>query len=141
MHLIELGIKNVFEYKSSINWLINEIISERGSINACNEIINVINSIGKKPLYYEYNDELHLYGEEEDSLQEMLMQRDLPAELVINAVGENEEILESIEKANQPDKDVKDVEDGDDTDPLLDEAIETVIDIGTASTSRKTYIR
>lgn len=47
----------------------------------------------------------------------------------------NEEILESIEKANKSDKDVKDVEDGDDTDPLLDEAIEIVIDTQTASTS------
>ena len=47
----------------------------------------------------------------------------------------SEEILESIEKANSTDKDVKDVEDGDDTDPLLDEAIETVIDTQTASTS------
>lgn len=76
--------------------LINEIISERGPMNACYEIVNVINLIGKNPLYYEYNDELYLYGEEVDSLQEMLMQRDLPAELVINAVGENEEILENL---------------------------------------------
>ena len=47
----------------------------------------------------------------------------------------SEEILESIEKANSTDKDVKDIEDGDDTDPLLDEAIETVIETQTASTS------
>ena len=47
----------------------------------------------------------------------------------------SEEILESIEKANQTDKELKDVEDGDDTDPLLDEAIETVIETQTASTS------
>ena len=47
----------------------------------------------------------------------------------------SEEILESIEKANRSDKDTKDVDDGDDTDPLLDEAIEIVIDTQTASTS------
>ena len=47
----------------------------------------------------------------------------------------SEEILESIEKANSTDKDAKDIEDGDDTDPLLDEAIETVIETQTASTS------
>lgn len=47
----------------------------------------------------------------------------------------SEEILESIEKANSTDKDVKDVDDGDETDPLLDEAIETVIETQTASTS------
>ena len=47
----------------------------------------------------------------------------------------NEEIIESIEKANSPDKDQKDVLDDDDTDPLLDEAIETVIETQQASTS------
>ena len=47
----------------------------------------------------------------------------------------SEEILESIEKANSTDKDVNDLDDGDDTDPLLDEAIETVIETQTASTS------
>ena len=48
----------------------------------------------------------------------------------------NEEILESIERANSSDKNAKEIEDSDDdTDPLLDEAIETVIESGTASTS------
>ena len=47
----------------------------------------------------------------------------------------NEEIIESIEKANSPDKDVKDMTEDDDTDPLLDEAIETVIETQQASTS------
>ena len=47
----------------------------------------------------------------------------------------NEEIIESIEKANSPDKDVKDMAEDDDTDPLLDEAIETVIETQQASTS------
>ncbi len=47
----------------------------------------------------------------------------------------NEEILESIEKANNTDKDVKDLDEDNDTDPLLDEAIEVVIDTRQASTS------
>ncbi len=48
----------------------------------------------------------------------------------------NEDILESIEKANSSDREIdasKDEED--DTDPFLMDAIETVIDIGQASTS------
>ena len=47
----------------------------------------------------------------------------------------SEDILESIENSNKTDKDVNDLDDGDDTDPLLDEAIETVIETQTASTS------
>lgn len=48
----------------------------------------------------------------------------------------NEDILESIEKANKSDKE-KDMEqdEEDDVDPFLNDAIETVIDIGQASTS------
>ena len=48
----------------------------------------------------------------------------------------SEEILETIEKANSTDKDVKaNPEEDDDTDPLLEEAIETVIETRQASTS------
>ena len=47
----------------------------------------------------------------------------------------SDEVLESIEKANNNEKEVKDIEDGDDTDPFLDEAIETVIETQQASTS------
>ena len=47
----------------------------------------------------------------------------------------SDEILETIEKANSNEKDVKDVESDDDIDPLLDEAIETVIETRQASTS------
>ena len=47
----------------------------------------------------------------------------------------NEDVLESIEKANTNEKELKDIEDDDDTDPFLDEAIETVIETGQASTS------
>ena len=47
----------------------------------------------------------------------------------------SEEVLESIEKANSTEKDVKDIDQEDDTDPLLDEAIETVIETRQASTS------
>ena len=47
----------------------------------------------------------------------------------------NEDILESIENANKSDRE-KDMEDEeDDADPFLNDAIETVIDIGQASTS------
>ncbi len=46
-----------------------------------------------------------------------------------------EDVLESIEKANSNDKDMKDMAEDDDTDPLLDEAIETVIETRQASTS------
>ena len=48
----------------------------------------------------------------------------------------NEDIIEKIENANKTDEE-KDVEqdDEDDTDPFLNEAIETVISLGTASTS------
>lgn len=48
----------------------------------------------------------------------------------------NEDILESIEKANSSDRDLDNMKDEeDDTDPFLMDAIETVIDIGQASTS------
>lgn len=47
----------------------------------------------------------------------------------------SDEILESIEKANSNEKEVKDIDGDDDTDPFLDEAIETVIETGQASTS------
>ena len=47
----------------------------------------------------------------------------------------NDEILQSIEKANNNEKDTKDMADEDDIDPLLDEAIETVIETRQASTS------
>ena len=48
----------------------------------------------------------------------------------------SDEILESIEKANSNDKELKDLEDEDnEMDPLLDEAIETVIETKQASTS------
>ena len=47
----------------------------------------------------------------------------------------NDEILETIAKANSPEKDAKDIDPEDDTDPLLDEAIETVVETQTASTS------
>ena len=47
----------------------------------------------------------------------------------------SEDILESIEKANNNEKEVKDIEDDDETDPFLDEAIETVIETQQASTS------
>jgi S-DNA-T family DNA segregation ATPase FtsK/SpoIIIE len=48
----------------------------------------------------------------------------------------NEDILEEIENATKSDGE-KDMEpdDGDDTDPLLMDAIETVVEVGTASTS------
>ncbi len=48
----------------------------------------------------------------------------------------SDEILESIEKANTNEKEAKNLEEDDDeTDPLLDEAIETVIETKQASTS------
>ncbi len=47
----------------------------------------------------------------------------------------NDEILETIERANNNEKDVKDIDDDDGIDPLLDEAIETVIETRQASTS------
>ena len=47
----------------------------------------------------------------------------------------NEDILESIEKANSTDKEIDEQEDDDDTDPFLMDAIETVVETGQASTS------
>ncbi len=47
----------------------------------------------------------------------------------------NEEIIESIEKANKTDKEIKEQEEDDDVDPRLEEAIEEVIANGQASTS------
>ena len=47
----------------------------------------------------------------------------------------NEDILESIEKANSTDKELDMKDEEDDTDPFLMEAIETVIEVGQASTS------
>lgn len=47
----------------------------------------------------------------------------------------NEDILEEIEKANKSDKEVEEMQDEDDTDPFLEDAIKTVIEVGQASTS------
>ena len=47
----------------------------------------------------------------------------------------NEDILESIEKANKSDKEIEEEGENDDTDPFLMEAIETVVETGQASTS------
>ena len=47
----------------------------------------------------------------------------------------NEDILESIEKANSTDKEIDEQNSDDDTDPFLADAIETVIETGQASTS------
>ena len=47
----------------------------------------------------------------------------------------SEDIIEKIEKANNPEKEIKDVDEDDGTDPFLMDAIETVIDTKTASTS------
>lgn len=47
----------------------------------------------------------------------------------------NEDILESIEKANSTDKEIDEQDNDDDSDPFLPEAIETVIETGQASTS------
>ena len=44
-------------------------------------------------------------------------------------------IIESIEKSGEPEKAAADEEDDDDTDPLLDEAIDLVVETGQASTS------
>jgi S-DNA-T family DNA segregation ATPase FtsK/SpoIIIE len=50
-------------------------------------------------------------------------------------VSYNEDILESIEKANSTDKEIDEQDDDDDTDPFLMDAIETVVETGQASTS------
>ena len=47
----------------------------------------------------------------------------------------NEDIIESIEKANSTDQELDKMEDEDDADPLLMEAIDTVVETGQASTS------
>lgn len=47
----------------------------------------------------------------------------------------NEDILEEIEKANKSDKEVAEMAEEDDTDPFLEEAIKTVVEVGQASTS------
>ena len=47
----------------------------------------------------------------------------------------SDDILESIEKANTNEKDLKEFDEENDADPFLDEAIETVIETGQASTS------
>ena len=47
----------------------------------------------------------------------------------------NEDIIESIEKANSTEQDLDRMEEEDDTDPLLMEAIDTVVETGQASTS------
>ncbi len=47
----------------------------------------------------------------------------------------NEDILESIENSNKSDKEIAEETDGDDTDPLLMEAMDTVVETGQASTS------
>lgn len=47
----------------------------------------------------------------------------------------NEDILEEIEKSNKSDKELDEVDDEDDTDPFLEEAIKTVVEVGQASTS------
>ncbi len=47
----------------------------------------------------------------------------------------NEDIIETIEKANKTDKEISEQEDDDDVDPRLEEAIEEVIANGQASTS------
>ena len=44
-------------------------------------------------------------------------------------------IIESIEKSGEPEKAAADEEDDDDTDPLLDDAIDLVVETGQASTS------
>ena len=67
---------------------------------------------------------------------------DKEVEKIVNFVkanGEasyNEDIIESIEKANSTDKEIEEGSlDDDETDPLLAEAIEVVIETGQASTS------
>ena len=47
----------------------------------------------------------------------------------------SEDIIETIEKSNSTDKDLEREECDDDTDPFLNDAIETVIETGQASTS------
>lgn len=47
----------------------------------------------------------------------------------------NEDILEEIEKANKSDKEIEEIDDEDDTDPFLEDAIKTVVEVGQASTS------
>ena len=47
----------------------------------------------------------------------------------------NEDIIESIENANKSDKDLELDNEEDDTDPFLEEAIKTVVEVGQASTS------
>ncbi len=47
----------------------------------------------------------------------------------------NEDILEEIEKANKSDREMEEVDDDDDTDPFLEDAIKTVVEVGQASTS------
>ena len=47
----------------------------------------------------------------------------------------NEDILEEIEKSNKSEGQIEQENEDDDTDPFLMDAIETVIDVGTASTS------
>ncbi len=47
----------------------------------------------------------------------------------------NEDILEEIEKANKSEREIEEDNEDDDTDPLLMEAIDTVVEIGQASTS------
>ena len=47
----------------------------------------------------------------------------------------NEDIIESIENANKSDKDLAEPDEDDDTDPFLEDAIRTVVEVGQASTS------
>ncbi len=47
----------------------------------------------------------------------------------------NEDILEEIEKANKSDKEIEEIDEDDDTDPFLEDAIKTVVEVGQASTS------
>ena len=47
----------------------------------------------------------------------------------------SDDIIESIEKANSTDKEIDENMEEDDTDPFLEEAIEAVIEIGSASAS------
>ena len=47
----------------------------------------------------------------------------------------NADILEEIEKANKSDRELENPDEDDDTDPFLEEAIKTVVEVGQASTS------
>ena len=47
----------------------------------------------------------------------------------------NEDIIESIENANKSDKELSEPDEDDDTDPFLEDAIRTVVEVGQASTS------